>query len=102
MTHNVFRAFPALKSMASNVRDYISSRLSGTKEEDKLLNPLLENWERPELAGEENTLLGPLVLEGGFGYKKSSQTLEDLAADGTIHPILLDMLSSAPIGIDAG
>jgi len=102
MNKNVFRAFPALKSMASNVRDYISSRLSGTKEEDKLLNPLLENWERPELAGEENTLLGPLVLEGGFGYKKSSQTLEDLAADGTIHPILLDMLSSAPIGIDAG
>ena len=101
MNKNVFRAFPALKSMASNVRDYISSRLSGTKEEDKLLNPLLENWERPELAGEENTLLGPLVLEGGFGYKKSSQTLEDLAADGTIHPILLDMLSSAPIGVDA-
>ena len=100
MPNNVFRAFPALKSMASNVRDYISSRLSGTREEDKIINPLFEKWEKPELAGEENTLLGPLVLEGGFGYKKSKNTLEDLAKDGTIHPVLLDMLSSAPIGVE--
>jgi hypothetical protein len=97
---NVFRAFPALKAMAGNVRDYIMGQLSSTGEETAYLAPLFDNWMHPELAGKENTLLGPLVLEGGFGYKKSNTTLYDLCHDSdnpldcTLHPVLYEMLRS--------
>ena len=97
---NIFRAFPALKAMTGNVRDYIMGQLSSTGEEATYLAPLFDNWMRPELAGKENTLLGPLVLEGGFGYKKSDTTLYDLCHDSdnpldcTLHPVLYEMLRS--------
>lgn len=97
MSH-VFRAFPALKSMGENVRDYTCSMLSGTGREDDLVAPLFNNWVKPELAGNENTLIGPLVLEGGFGYEKSNITLESLSKDDsdpnkcTLHPVFYEML----------
>ncbi len=94
----VFRAFPALKAMGDNVRNYILSSLSVSDKNDSVISPLLDNWVKPELAGNENTLIGPLVLEGGFGYEKSSCTLESLSKDAnnandcTLHPVLYSML----------
>ncbi len=91
---HVFRAFPALKSMGENVANFIEGQFSSQKNENLIFSPIFEKWSQPECAGEENTLLGKLVLEGGFGYKKSAHTLEELSKDASngIHPVLLDML----------
>ena len=94
----VFRAFPALKAMGDNVRNYILSSLFVSNKNESVISPLLDNWVKPELAGNENTLIGPLVLEGGFGYEKSNCTLESLSKDAdnandcTLHPVLYSML----------
>lgn len=104
----VFRAFPALKSMAGNVRDYIMGQLSNTGNEAAYLEPLFNNWLSPELAGKENTLFGSLVLEGGFGYKKSDTTLYNLCHDSenplecTLHPILYEMLKEKHLASSEG
>ena len=90
---NIFRAFPALKSMGGNVANYIRGQFSPEKKEDLLFHPIFDAWEKPELAGDENTLLGKLVLEGGFGYKKSGNNLLALAEKGVLNPVLLDMLA---------
>ena len=90
----VFRAFPALKSMGENVANYIEGQFSSQKKESLIFDSIFEKWSQPECAGDENTLLGKLVLEGGFGYKKTTHTLDELSKDvnSGIHPILLDML----------
>ncbi len=104
----VFRAFPALKSMAGNVRDYIMGQLSNSGNEAAYLEPLFNNWLSPELAGKENTLFGSLVLEGGFGYKKSDTTLYNLCHDSenplecTLHPILYEMLKEKHLASSEG
>ncbi len=90
---NVFRAFPALKSMGGNVANYIKGHFSPEKKEELLFAPIFDAWKKPELAGCENTLLGKLVLEGGFGYKKSGKDLEALAKEGILNPVLLEMLA---------
>jgi superfamily II DNA or RNA helicase len=90
----VFRAFPALKSMGENVANFIEGQFSSQKKESLIFDSIFEKWSQPECAGDENTLLGKLVLEGGFGYKKTTHTLDELSKDvnSGIHPILLDML----------
>lgn len=97
-----FRAFPALKAMGDNVQDYIRSNFSGTGEEEKILDPVLESWKKPELAGGQNNLLGNIVLEAGFGYEKHNQTLEDMSRlnPPLLHPTLLDMLEQQPLGFN--
>lgn len=89
----VFRAFPALKSMGENVSSYIAGQFSSGRGESAIFSSLFETWNKPELAGTQNSLLGPLVLEGGFGYRKSDVTLEQLATQAQVlNPTLLDML----------
>ena len=90
---NIFRAFPALKSMGENVANYISGQFSPERNEELLFTQLFDAWKKPELAGNENTLLGKLVLEGGFGYQKANTDLQSLANEGILNPVLLDMLA---------
>lgn len=92
--NQIFRAFPALKSMGENVANFIEGQFSSQKNENKIFDTIFESWSHPEDAGEQNSLLGKLVLEGGFGYKKSKFTLDDLSKspESGIHPSLLDML----------
>lgn len=89
----VFRAFPALKSMSENVANYIAGQFSPERREEQFFSPIFDAWKKPELAGSENSLLGKLVLEGGFGYRKSDINLQNLADDNVLNPRLLDMLA---------
>ena len=93
----VFRTFPALSAMGANVRDFISGQFSSERGEENLFGSVFESWVKPELAGHENTLLGKLVLEGGFGYKKSSVTLDSLSKGdcAVLHPSLIEMLEDS-------